>query len=103
MKVIIKPRGYGKTTELILISARIGKPILVATESMKRYIKSKAKDMQIPDITCFSVKDIINLKHRGIVTNFSEDFLVDEFDCVFEEFMRFYGIKPILGTTTLEG
>lgn len=45
MKVIIKPRGYGKTTELILISARIGKPILVATESMKRYIKSKAKDM----------------------------------------------------------
>lgn len=103
MKVIIKPRGYGKTTELILIAARTGKPILVATDSMKRYIKSRAKDMEIYDITCFSVKDIINLKHKGIITNFSKDFLVDEFDCVFEEFMRHYGIRPVLGTTTLEG
>lgn len=103
MKVIIKPRGYRKTTELILIAARTGKSILVATDSMKRYIKSRAKDMEIYDIICFSVKDVVNLKHRGIVTNFSKDFLVDEFDCVFEEFMRHYGIRPVLGTTTLEG
>ena len=59
--------------------------------------------MHIPNITCFSVNDIANLKHRGIVTNFSKDFLVDEFDCVFEEFMRLYGIRPVLGTTSLNG
>lgn len=100
---MVRPRGWGKTTALILIAKRTGKPILVATEQAKKFIKMRAKAMDIRDITCFSVNDIISLKHKGIVTNFSKDFLIDEFDYVFDEFLRHYGIKAILGTTTYNG
>lgn len=103
MKVMVRPRGWGKTTALILISKRTGKPILVATEHSKKFVEMRAKKMGIRDITCFSVNDIISLKHKGIVTNFSKDFLIDEFDYVFDEFLRHYGIKAVLGTTTYNG
>lgn len=100
---MVRPRGWGKTTTLILIAKRTGKPILVATEQSKKFIKMRAKQMGIRDIVCFSVNDIINLKHKGIITHFSKDFLIDEFDYVLDELLRNYGIKAILGTTTYNG
>lgn len=103
MKVMVRPRGWGKTTTLILIAERTKKPILVATERSKRLVKMRAKELGVRYIACFSVNDIINLKHKDIVTNFSKDFLIDEFGYVFDEFLRRYGIKAVLGTTTYNG
>ncbi len=62
----------------------------------------RAKDLGFNNIICFSVNDITALNHRGY-EEISKGFLVDEFDYVFEELLRRYGINAVVGTTTLNG
>lgn len=47
MKLIIKPRYSGKTTELIKISAETGVPILVGNRQQAKYIKRMADDLSL--------------------------------------------------------
>lgn len=47
MKLIIKPRCSGKTTELIKISAETNVPILVGNKQQAEYIKRMAYDLQL--------------------------------------------------------
>lgn len=47
MKLIIKPRCSGKTTELIKISAETDVPILVGNRQQSEYIKRMAHDLRL--------------------------------------------------------
>lgn len=47
MKLIIKDRGMGKTTQLIHISEATGYPIVVAYKTTIGHIKSTAKNLDV--------------------------------------------------------
>lgn len=47
MKLIIKPRGFGKTKEAIELADEMQCPILVLNEQMKMLIKNVALRMKI--------------------------------------------------------
>ena len=38
MEILNVPRGYGKSTRLIMKAVETGYPIIVGTESMKQYL-----------------------------------------------------------------
>lgn len=99
MDFIIKPRAFGKTYELIQIANSSQRPILVATEGNKHYIKQLCHKYGY-NISIYSVKDIEEGKTRS--TKY-EDFLVDEVDQVLETFMKKYYIIPTIGTLTIGG
>lgn len=65
MKIIYKPRGKGKTTQLLYSSDTTRIPILVATESQKGYLISEAQRLELNIPQPLSVTDIINGKQRG--------------------------------------
>lgn len=97
MELIIKPRGFGKTYELISIAHTSQKPILVATEGNREYIKMLAlKNNFLVDV--YTVQDVVQGRTRGIK---DRDFLVDEVDAVFKMFLGKYDINPIIGTLTI--
>ena len=97
MELIIKPRGFGKTYELISIAHTSQKPILVATEGCKKYIKMLAlKNNFLVDV--YTVLDVVQGRTRGIK---DKDFLVDEVDTVFKMFLSKYDINPFVGTLTI--
>lgn len=99
MEFIIKPRAFGKTFELIQIANSSQRPILVATESNKTYIKQLCHKYGY-NIDVYSVKDIEDGKTCG--TDY-KDFLVDEVDQVLKAFMKEYYVNPIIGTLTIGG
>ena len=99
MEFIIKPRAFGKTYELILMANSSQRPILVATEGNKHYIKQLCHKYGF-HINIYTVKDIEEGKAYG--TDY-KDFLVDDVDQVLEAFMKKYYIVPLIGTLTIGG
>ena len=99
MEFIIKPRGFGKTYELIQIANSSQRPILVASKGHEFYIKQLCFKYGY-NIAVYTVKDIVDGKVRG--TDY-KDFLVDEVDQVLETFMKKYQAAPIIGTLTIGG
>ena len=99
MKYIIKPRGLGKTTDLIELAAANDLPILTATNQGVEYIKVLSRRMGY-DVKVYSLYDIKTNKTRGLI---NKEILVDETDSVFKELLKDYGFNPILGTLTIEG
>ena len=99
MEFIIKPRAFGKTFELIQIANSSQRPILVASESHKIYIKQLCYKYGY-DIAVYTVKDLEDGKTRS--TDY-KDFLIDEVDQVLKTFMKKYYANPIIGTLTIGG
>lgn len=99
MEFIIKPRAFGKTYELIQIVNSSQRPILVATESNKIYIKQICHKYGY-NITVYSIKDV---KEGKICDTNYNKFLVDEVDQVLAGFMNEYNISPDIGTLTIGG
>lgn len=97
MELIIKPRGFGKTYELVSIAHTSKKPILVATEGCKKYIEMLAFKNNF-SVDVYSVQDVVQGRTRGTK---DKDFLVDEVDAVFKMFLDKYDINPIIGTLTI--
>ena len=97
MELIIKPRGFGKTYELVSIAYTSQKPILVATEGCKKYIEMLALKNNF-SVDVYTVLDVIQGRTRGIK---DKDFLVDEVDTVFKMFLSKYDIDPVIGTLTI--
>lgn len=98
MKWIIKPRGTGKTADLIRLAAANDIPILTAYST--KYIEDLAKRMGY-NITVFTIYDLKTGKHRG--KNIKEMY-VDEADAVLNTLLNseFY-ITTTLGTLSIEG
>lgn len=99
MEFIIKPRAFGKTFELIQIANSSQRPILVATESNKTYIKQLCHKYGY-NIDVYSIKDA---KEGKICNANYNKFLVDEVDQVLTGFMNEYDIRPDIGTLTIGG
>lgn len=98
MKWIIKPRGFGKTSDLIRLAAENNIPILTAGNS--EYILNMAKTKGY-NITVFTVHDLKTGKHRG---KDIKEMYVDEVDAVLNMLLNSeFHIAATLGTLTIKG
>lgn len=98
MDWIIKPRGFGKTADLIRLAAENDIPILTATNS--EYILNLAKSKGY-NITVFTIHDLKTNKQRG--KNIKEIY-VDEVDAVLNMLLNSdFRITATLGTLTIKG
>ena len=100
MKVIVRPRGYGKTTLLVQTAAKNNFPILCARECNKRIYEIRAKQLGLPVPQIFTVHDMLQGRTRGL--NY-RNFLVDEADDVLAQFMGETSYcTPLIATMTIE-
>ena len=90
MKFIIKPRGYGKTTDLIRLSAQTGKTILCANRNQVKFTQNKAKGMNLLITTPLSIDDNLNGYDLS-----STNFLVDDAECMLVKLLGKLGIHHI--------
>lgn len=98
MDWIIKPRGFGKTADLIRLAAENDIPILTATNS--EYILNLAKSKGY-NITVFTIHDLKTNKQRG--KNIKEVY-IDEVDAVLNMLLNSdFHITATLGTLTIKG
>lgn len=93
MKVISLPRGQGKTTQLIKMSAETGIPILVLTKNHAQILVEKAKELNLTIESVLFVKDrrimqcilsdnnICEINHINFIP---ADILIDEVDIVLQ-------------------
>ena len=54
MEILNVPRGYGKSTRLIMEAVETGYPIIVGTESMKRYLRDLAEKITDKQVKIYS-------------------------------------------------
>jgi predicted ATPase len=98
MEWIIKPRGLGKTSDLIRLAAENDIPILTATNS--EYILNIARNKGY-NITVFTINDLKSNKQRG--RNIREMY-VDEVDAVLNMLLNSdFNVTATLGTLTIKG
>lgn len=98
MEWIIKPRGLGKTSDLIRLAAENNIPILTATNS--EYILDIAKNKGY-NITVFTIHDLKTGKHRG---KDIREMYVDEVDAVLNILLNSdFHVTATLGTLTIKG
>lgn len=93
MKYIIKPRGYGKTADLIRISADSGKLILCLSNAQTEYIVDKAKLMKL------DIPDPINLHSNFEGRDLSNGILIDEVEQILRYLLAQKGISKIDAVT----
>lgn len=100
MKFIIKPRGYGKTSDLIRLASTSGIPILVPSSGTKKYYESLCKKLKIDSslIKTYTWNEIKNYKTFGL--NIDKIF-IDEIDSIMSIILSEYGITPDLCTLTI--
>ncbi|MEG1563773.1 MAG: hypothetical protein RR365_08610 [Bacteroides sp.] len=92
MKIIIKERGQGKTSELIRISADKQIPILCLCEANRRFIVERAWGMGIMNLPePFVVRDL----NFSYYKDGKEPILVDEVDVVLQTLLH----RPIYAAT----
>ena len=97
MKLIIKNRGQGKTTQLIYTSEITRYPIVTTSRTSVELIKNLAKELacNIPEPITYT--DLKNNKYRGN-KNF-EKVLVDDVDSILEEVLNEYLNCEVIGVT----
>lgn len=64
MRLLIKDRAKGKTTQMIYTSEATGYPIVVETEMQKNFIMNKAKEMDIIIPEPITIGEINNIRGR---------------------------------------
>lgn len=96
MEFIIKPRGTGKTSDLIEITLQNDIPIL--TGSNKEHYEVLCRKMNCPTPVIFTVDDLKKGNHKGY--NYDK-VLVDDIDLVLKRLLSDYGLVPTLGTMTI--
>lgn len=98
MNFIIKPRGCGKTTDIINLAYYNDGIILTATENSKKFIENSAKRLYPEkEIPVYSIND---LKKRKVPTR--KRAYLDETDCFLEQLLLEYQLDLKIGTLTLK-
>ena len=100
MKVVIKPRGGGKTTLLVKTASINQIPILCRTIAQKEIYEKRAKELGLPIPQIYTVNDLIRSRTRG---GAYKHILVDEADSVLAEFIKQTSyLEPLMATMTIE-
>ena len=96
MEFIIKPRGYGKTTDIVRLAYLNNGSILVATEQQKKFLKEKIPNILgcEADIQVFSISNLNN----GTIPR-GERLYLDEVDSILQILLNKYNLAA--GTLTL--
>ena len=98
MNFIIKPRGYGKTTDIINLAFYNDGIILTATESSKRFLKDSAKRLYPnEEIPVYSINDL----KKHCVPERKKTY-IDETDSLLEQLLLEYKLNLEVGTLTLK-
>ncbi|MEF9983705.1 MAG: hypothetical protein RR806_03210 [Oscillospiraceae bacterium] len=84
MNLICKNRGTGKTYDLIKMSAETGYQIVVHTDTVKRMVSEKAKEMGLHILPPITRKEMNLGQYRG------NTFLIDELETFVQEFGNIY-------------
>jgi len=90
MRLLIKDRAKGKTTQMIYTSEATGYPIVVETQMQKNFIMNKAKEMSIviPEpITLNEIKNMNNIRGRIRV---NDKVIIDEGYNIIEKALKAY-------------
>lgn len=74
MRIINRPRGTGKTTQLIHASEIIQCPIICGTELSKQYIKNRADELgcNIPEPINVTKTDKLDLENKQVLIDNAE-------------------------------
>lgn len=100
MKVIIRPRGHGKTTLLVQTAAKNGLPILCTRKCNAKIYEMRAKELGLPIPQIFTVNDMLQGRIRCLG---HQNILVDEADDVLTEFIGETSYcTPLIATMTIE-
>lgn len=67
MEILNVPRGYGKSTRLIMKAIETGYPILVGTESMKQHLRNLAKEITNKEIKIYAAYEFSNIDVKNIL------------------------------------
>lgn len=78
MEILNVPRGYGKSTRLIMKAVETEYPIIVGTESMKQYLRDLAKKITDKEIKIYSAYEFASIDP----TKRSKNILIDELPLV---------------------
>lgn len=92
MKKIIKPRGKGKTTELIKLSAKTNTYILVANKKRQRQLMELAYSMNVIIPYPVTIDDYMRTQFRG---SFIKHILIDDADDILQRFFNTVVIDAI--------
>lgn len=99
MRLLIKDRAKGKTTQMIYTSEATGYPIVVETETQKRFLMNMAEDMDINIPEPIAVNDI-ERRTRGYRI---EKVLIDEgYNIIAKALKEYIGCEVAAVTLTDE-
>lgn len=98
MKKIIMPRGSGKTTKLIQMSAETGKTIVCANQLAVSNILFMAKALKLEIQHPITIHDIINHTKMSGHNKYKEGVLIDEADLC----LQHISLVPISAITLSE-
>ena len=92
MKVIKAPRGAGKSTEIIKLSAANDYPIVVSCSSKKENIRDLASRMGVHIKEIYTIQEVLDQRFRG---KSNKPFLIDDCDEVLTSLLKnkVYGIS----------
>lgn len=89
---IIKPRGSGKTTDIIKESYKLNVPIVVSDQYRKKFVKDLANQLGIKILEPITIYDIKNGNTRGLSST-NKGVLIDDIDHVMQSFLFEYTLS----------
>lgn len=98
MKIYTMPRGTGKTTKLVRMSAENNYPIIVRYRLSKEYILDKAKRMNLVIPEPISLDEFQNGSMRGKRLDY-DAYLVDDLTLIIGDVFRAYFGKEVYAAT----
>lgn len=81
MEILNVPRGYGKSTRLIMKAVETGYPIIVGTNSMKQYLRDRAKKITDNEVKIYSAYEFCDSNFKR-TNSIPENVLIDELPLV---------------------
>lgn len=88
MEIMNLPRGYGKTTNIIIEAVKTGYPIITLHSTMKRDIERRAEKITNQKITVYTIAEFLDDDFwKGKIDKKPEYVLIDELSFVLEKLL----------------
>jgi 4-hydroxy-3-methylbut-2-enyl diphosphate reductase IspH len=96
MVYIIGPHRSGKTTKLIQLAREKNAAIIVGNFMKKEKVYKCAKALNIDDITCFTIREIKNGRHKRLDIRV---FVIDDIESLIQEIFPGIPVIAVSGTS----